>query len=326
MRLGARHANLLLTAVPTMSFDAPSGGQWTTLMSDAFPHMEWQVVKEPFTASVCIRELGSVRVSEATTDGAFFVRSDRDIDPVGPPSLFVVSAMEGNVRVEQMGRSATLWPGEIALMGLQQPALSRTSSRCRSMAIEIPRNLVPFSTAELVDVVATALRGELVDVTLDLAHSLLVMGSDVTVDQGADCGASLVSLAAALVRQLHAERSDEEPGMINRVKMYIDRHLADPALSPRTVAHGMHVSLRFLHRLFEGEPETVTAYIRRRRLDGIRDDLANPELARLTVSEVAARWGLIDASRFGQLFRRTYGEVPSQYRRRLVTPPLAARR
>jgi AraC-like DNA-binding protein len=314
-----------MTTMQTMSFDAPTGGQWTTLMSEAFPYMEWQVLEEPFSATVCIRELGTVRVSEATTNAALLVRSDRDVDPVGPPSLFIVSAMEGTVHVEQMGRSVTLGPGQLAVMGLQQPAVARIFYRCRSMAIEIPRNLVPFSTAELVDVVATAVRGELVDITLDLAHSLLVMRSEMTVEQGVDCGFTLVNLAAALVRQLHAERSDAEPGMIDRVKMYIDRRLADPALSPRRVADGMHISLRFLHRLFEGEPETVTAYIRRRRLEGIRDDLANPDLARLTVSDVAARWGLIDPSRFGQLFRRTFGEAPSQYRRRLLTPPPAAR-
>lgn len=308
-----------MTTAQTMSFDAPSGVQWTALMSEAFPYSEWRVLKEPFSATVRICELGPVRVSEATTNDVFFVRSDRDVDPVGPPSLFVVSAIEGNVHVEQRGRSVTLSPGQIAVMGLQQPAIARVSSGCRSMAIEIPRNLVPFSVSEVVNVVATAVRGELVDITLDLAHSLLVMRSDMTIEQRLACGSTLVNLASALVCQLNAERGVEEPGMVNRVKMYIDRCLADPALSPRTVAHGMHVSLRFLHRLFEGEPETVTAYIRRRRLEGIRDDLANPDLARLTVSEVAARWGLIDASRFGQSFRRTFGEAPSQYRRRLAT-------
>ena len=313
-----------MTTVQTMSFHAPGGArQWITLMSEAFPHTGFQVVKEPFSATVAIRELGPVRVSEMTTNATCYLRSDRYVDPVGPPSVYVASAIEGDIQVQQMGRSATLRPGQTAVMGLQQPACARLSPGCRAMAIEIPRNLVHFSTAELVDVVATALRGELVDIIRDLAQSLLVMRSEMTIDQSADCGSTLVSLVAALVRQLHAERSHEESGMIDRVKMYIDRRLADPALSPPTVAAGMHISLRFLHRLFEGEPETVTAYIRRRRLEGIRDDLANPELARLTVSEVAARWGLIDPSRFGQLFRRTFGEAPSQFRRQLLAPELA---
>ena len=309
-----------MSIAQTLCFDAPDSGHWISQMSEAFPHQKWQVLKEPFSATVTIREFGSVRVSEATTNAAHYVRADPDVNPVGPLSLFVVAALEGSVQVEQMGRSATLWPGQLAVMGLQQPALARISPQCRSLAIEIPRNLVPFSTAELADVVATAVRGELAELTLGVAHSLLTMRAQMTIEQGVDCGATLVKLSAALVRQMHAERSDDESGMLDMVKMYINRRLADPALSPRTVALGMHVSLRFLHRLFESEPDTVTAYIRRRRLEGIRDDLSNTELARLTVSEVAARWGLIDASRFGQLFRQMFGEAPSQYRRRLLTP------
>ncbi|HJQ48175.1 MAG TPA: helix-turn-helix domain-containing protein [Amycolatopsis sp.] len=314
-----------MCAVNTMSWDAASGArQWVALMSEAFAPLEFRALEQRVSATVCLREFGPARATELTTSAACLVRSDREVELGGPPSVLFVFPAAGEVHVEQMGRSATLSPGNVAVMRLQHPALARFSSECRSLAIEIPRNLVPLGTAELVDIVAIALHCELVDITVDLLTSLLAMRSEISPEQGVACGAALLGLTAALAHQIHAERGDEEPGVLDRVKSYIDRHLADPALGLPAVAQGMHVSVRFLHRLFESEPETVTAYIRRHRLEGIRADLGNPELARLTVREVAARWGLTDAVRFGKLFRQSYGETPSGYRRRLITSSDAA--
>jgi AraC-like DNA-binding protein len=74
-------------------------------------------------------------------------------------------------------------------------------------------------------------------------------------------------------------------------------------------------ALRYLHKLFESQDETVAARIRRRRLECCKRDLADPALQSTAVSAIAARWGLTDPTQFSRQFRMQYGIAPSDYRR-----------
>ncbi|HEY2044625.1 MAG TPA: helix-turn-helix domain-containing protein [Jatrophihabitans sp.] len=106
-----------------------------------------------------------------------------------------------------------------------------------------------------------------------------------------------------------------ERTLVVRVHAFIDEHLGETDLSPGIVAAAHHISLRYLHKLFETEQTTVASWIRHRRLERCRKDLADPAHHSLPVSAVAARWGLPDAAHFSRLFRSTYGVPPVEYRR-----------
>ncbi|MGO4423445.1 AraC family transcriptional regulator, partial [Streptomyces sp. MCAF7] len=55
--------------------------------------------------------------------------------------------------------------------------------------------------------------------------------------------------------------------LLARINAFIDHHLGDPELGPAAIAAHHHVSVRTLHLLFQSEPETVSAWIRRCRLE-----------------------------------------------------------
>lgn len=97
-------------------------------------------------------------------------------------------------------------------------------------------------------------------------------------------------------------------------RSYIEQHLSDVELGPTTVAAAHHISVRFLHRLFEPTGSGVAEFIRRRRLDRCRRDLLDPELDTRPVAAVGARWGLVDAAHFSRAFKREYGRPPGEYR------------
>ncbi|MFF0815549.1 helix-turn-helix domain-containing protein [Rhodococcus sp. NPDC003318] len=76
-----------------------------------------------------------------------------------------------------------------------------------------------------------------------------------------------------------------------------------------------HISPRYLQKLFESEGETVTGWIRRRRLAKCRDDLADPRLARHSIGAIGARHGLTDSSHFSKAFKEEFGLSPRDFRR-----------
>jgi AraC-like DNA-binding protein len=102
--------------------------------------------------------------------------------------------------------------------------------------------------------------------------------------------------------------------MLQLAKDFIESHLGELELTPDRIAAHENVSTRTLHRLFESESLTVRGWIRSRRLEHCRVELADTSSASLPVSAIGSRWGLWDAAHFSRLFKAAYGLSPRAYR------------
>ena len=91
------------------------------------------------------------------------------------------------------------------------------------------------------------------------------------------------------------------------------------------IAAAHHVSLRSLHQHFHDEGLTVAGWIRQRRLESCRQDLADPALADRPVAAIAARWGFSSAGDFSRVFRAVHGLPPAEYRMSARTVKCSAR-
>ena len=141
------------------------------------------------------------------------------------------------------------------------------------------------------------------------------------VDEGDfDLGESVLDL----VRAVYTGRRDpaapsgaaDRELMLARVKAYIEAHLGDTDLSPAQIAESNSISVRYLYKLFEHEETAVSEWIRHRRLDRSRRDIADPALSHETIFAIASRWGWASAAHFSRLFHATYGCSPRDYRAR----------
>jgi AraC-like DNA-binding protein len=101
---------------------------------------------------------------------------------------------------------------------------------------------------------------------------------------------------------------------------WIGRHLGDEDLGPATIAAANGLSVRYLHRLFQGSGVSVSGYVRSLRLRRIREDLANPIHQHHTIAAIGARWGIPDAAHLCRLFRAEFMVTPSEARRRTREP------
>ena len=98
-----------------------------------------------------------------------------------------------------------------------------------------------------------------------------------------------------------------------RARDYIARRLHDPRLAPPDVAADQGITLRQLARCFAEEWTTVSAEIKRIRLEHARHFLlAHAGEGRIPLADVARRHGFSSLSHFSRSFAEAYGVPPSR--------------
>lgn len=101
---------------------------------------------------------------------------------------------------------------------------------------------------------------------------------------------------------------------LKAVQRYILDHLHQADLNLGGIARANRISLRYLHRLFEGGGQSVSSWILQRRLERCRDALHDPAFRHCTIAAIAAQWGFHDPAHFSRAFKAYAGCNPSRFR------------
>jgi acetamidase/formamidase/AraC-like DNA-binding protein len=128
-----------------------------------------------------------------------------------------------------------------------------------------------------------------------------------------------LSLAELVASSLAARREDgaysnTQAATLRRVCQFIEGTLSDPELSLAAVAAHEKISERLVQKVFEGIGLSFTNYLRQRRLERCRADLANRQYGHLSISDICFRWGFNDAAHFSHCFRDRFQMSPRQFR------------
>ena len=147
------------------------------------------------------------------------------------------------------------------------------------------------------------------------------LADNIEVLEGPHAGALLQSALNMLVAVFASELDSQPENLLfEQARKYIDKHLADADLGPQSIAQALFVSVRQLHMRFSAHKTTVGAYIRTRRLERIRADLANPLHKGDSIATISARYGLHDPSQVSRAFKAEFRESPSAFRTRVSRP------
>jgi AraC-like DNA-binding protein len=247
------------------------------------------------------------------------------ISQADPDLLKMLLVCNGSSVVEQGGQQARLSAAEFAIYHTRRPYEVTCGvdqdQPTRLLTFMFPPSLLPLSPSQLrrltaVRIPATTGLGDLT------AQFLLQLARNVDHYSPAEAArlstAALEVLATRLARELDVREwgtaEARRHALLTTVQAFIQQHLGDPRLSPAAVAAAHHISLRSLHQLFHDEGLTVAGWIRQRRLERCRRDLADPALASRPVAAIAARWGFRSAADFSRAFRAGHGMPPAQYR------------
>jgi AraC-like DNA-binding protein len=280
---------------------------------------------------LAVEGLGPVVVGELSAGSPAEVRrTERHIrrDDTGLCKVQVLQAGRG--MVEQDGRQAALGPGDLVFVDLARP-VRWTMSAMRTVALVFPRTLLPLAPATTDQLTGVRVAGDRGAAALASSLARQLPRQAVATDaDGTRLGTAVLDLLAAalasradggtpaLPADLALPDSVARRARLTAVLAGIEAHLGDPGLTPTTLAAAHHMSLRSLHALFEHHEATVAGWIRHRRLERVRRDLADPAQRDLAVSAVAARWGLVNPAHFSRSFRAAYGLSPVEYRQRVL--------
>ncbi|MER7048466.1 AraC-like ligand-binding domain-containing protein [Streptomyces jumonjinensis] len=282
--------------------------------------------EDDFRASMRVLELGDLLLSSLTFPRLTCVRTPRLIRQWDPEVYEAHYMVQGAGGVSQAGREAAITSGKLVLVDSSEPHqawLTADTDTLSMLIIRVPRTLLPLPPKEVRRAVARP-----VDLTRGIGGAFhrwltgIETGShEFTASDVPTLASVTVDLLASLLeRVLETEGGETTPetrGRVLRLEVqeFIQQHLGDPSLSPATIAAAHRISVSYLHKLFHEQELTVAGWIRRRRLEQCRRDLADPGLARRPIHAIAARWGFTSNAHFSRAFRTAYDISPREYRR-----------
>ncbi|MBQ1074932.1 helix-turn-helix domain-containing protein [Micromonospora sp. C31] len=283
------------------------------------PHLD------DFVAQARSIDLGSVKLAGLRYPTLDTRRTSKLVRTTQPDNYQFVLTTAGDSAISQDRNHSAVEPASFTFIDNCRPFVGRHLSTgpdlAGSISIVIPHQALSLPADRIRRLLATSIPSDtgMPALLAQFVRRLMRYPEQYQASAAVMLGAMAVDLVAGTLAQL-LDRPEILPNEVHQrtlrmqIRSFIEKHLGDPELTPRTIAAAHHVSLRSLHRLFEGEDVTVAELIRRQRLERCRRDLATPLMARQPIYAIAARWGFPDRAHFSRLFRATYGMSAQEYR------------
>ncbi|MNR78020.1 Acetamidase [compost metagenome] len=240
--------------------------------------------------------------------------------------VLIVALLEGQGQVSVGPESARMSVGDIFLLNPHQDWRLELKTNFTAILVELKEagflaRLMRSGASDLNKVTTAHGAG---GISADFLYSIAEHFDGLSPEDLGQMEASLTSLLIAGMAQ-HAEVGESgeheaehstsvQLGHLRRVCRSIENRLADPEVSIGEIARIENLSARYIQKLFAGGDTTFGEYVKKRRLDRCRNDLANSALRHLTICELCFRWGFNDAANFSRAFNLEFGISPKAYR------------
>ncbi len=315
-----------MTTGPYQRFDTPgiaAGDRfeywrgWYSQAIDAPMQLE-PVQKLPyeFNASAEVLTLGEVDIVEYRFGPAVGSWTLEATEPSDRLRLVILAPATGATGCWH-DRELSLADGAAVLLGRTEGRW-RAPQGLRGIQVNAPREAIPVSNAQLEifndqrrlrhnPSFAWIIRPTLLGLA---GHLRSLAGSDLPELEGL-----WLSLLTMLTRSLAGEDTngtDTSQARRFQARRYIQANLANPRLSPATVADALHLSRSTLYATLPSN-EGITAEIRHQRLRRAHTILQDPTNTQ-PIADIAAAVGIPNAAHFSRVFHHHYGLTPRELR------------
>lgn len=293
-----------------------TAGTWIERVNSEFPSLRLGGIDRDFRACYRGAATSDLQISDIEASRHTIFRPAQRTDD--GTNLFKISyQLQGTGTIRQGQHELRFSPGTITLYDAAQPYEIEFENNMRFIVAMFPKSALRIPSG-----IAGELRARQLDADDVTSRGLGVLFTRLAENLpllGASAGEQLGKVAIDIVNSLLSERIDDSNGdglrhVRREALAYIDVHLADPELSPRSIAAALFVSVRRLHTAFEDTGTTIAKWIRERRLSECRRALGDPINASEPIQELAQRFGFDDMSLFSRRFRERFGVTPSEFR------------
>ncbi|MEV7415413.1 AraC family transcriptional regulator [Streptomyces sp. NPDC089919] len=298
---------------------------WRALMSETHAPMEMRSEHAAdFWVNQRVISLGGISVYPMECLPLTFLRTPKLIAR-SDPEAFHLSLIKRGAGAVTLGKDTVVHGVyDIHTSDTSRPfEISSGPHAVEIIGVELPKALLPLPPDTAGRVI-----GKRISAREGMGALLATFLDQVTRDsrsyravEGPRLSGVLADLVASLFAGvLEADRSltpeTKRRALALRVMAFVRDHADDPLLDVPAIAAAHHISVSYLHRLFqqEGDGTTVAAYLQGRRLARARQDLADPLLRGVPVHVIGARRGFRHASAFSRAFREAYGVPPAAFR------------
>ncbi|MBU3866254.1 helix-turn-helix domain-containing protein [Streptomyces sp. 4503] len=280
--------------------------------------------QDDFRAKMRVLDLGELQVSTMSFSHLEVARTVRLIRQSDPEAYLINYFLRDEGVLSQAGSDMTLGVGDLVILDSSRPYLGDVHAVPGSwshLTVQFPRGLMPLPEKTVQRLLTVPIDGR-----HGMGGTLACWLTDLNAraaeftpaDMATLASVTLDLLASAIARCLEAEGAlspeTRRSALRAQINTFVEQHLADPAMTPQTIADAHHISLRHLQQLLAEDNTSPAAWIRHRRLERCRLDLANPRLNARPIQAIAERWGFTNPTHFSRLFRATYGIPPRDYR------------
>jgi len=259
-----------------------------------------------------------VSFSEVISEPQIVRRTNEKIRKSGEDDFLISFQMENQCTVRQYGREALLTPGSFVLYDSTAPYSLSFPEKFHQFVIQMPREVLvrhliePEKYAAISMNASNGLGMVLKDFIFSLANEL----SSSEVKPSAVLSENLVSLIAlsfssTVVQSGLTESDCVKDALIRRIRLFVESNLFDPTLNNNKVAESQGISLRYLHKLFQGKEESIHEMILNKRLAAAHQLLSADNDSKLTIESIAYHVGFSGSSHFSRAFKARYRVCPS---------------
>ncbi|MCC5999398.1 MAG: helix-turn-helix domain-containing protein [Pararhodobacter sp.] len=297
------------------------GDDWQKLVSEAYFPLDVEMRnRAEFQGRMQSWSLGDMALSRLDCDGLIYRRHKGHFVNEMDSSLLIAIPVDVEVGFNQGDRRTACKPGGILVERGDAPYEYWHGRRNRQWVFKVPTASVRARVGA-----AERLGGLTFDATQGVASYFLTSLRNVVqhieqLDAPAReaAGSHMLELLCLTIsrdhRVLGSNKSSIRAAHLARAEQFIRENLKNPALSPQMVADGCGISLRYLQRLFHEIDQSINTYIRERRLRRSDEDLRS-SLSRVSIAEIAYRWGFADQSHFSKHYKAHFGRTPSETRK-----------
>jgi AraC family transcriptional regulator, positive regulator of tynA and feaB len=302
---------------------------WNEAVSSAVASAAADPIDEgSFQGQLRLLHLGDLRMVEVC-GGASHVRRY----PVrAKGNNFVLQLiLSGEIVCRAEGKQTLLRAGDFWMYGTTAGAELMLSQPVSLLALCLPRDRLaryigcPEAACSLV-VPSTSGAGALVaDYLRDFWNRAQHELSPLLLPRFAEIALQMIAGAYADIPDARPDGSSRVTEHRVRIRAFIEEHLCEADLTPKSVAEALRMTPGYLHRLFSDNGESVARYILRRRLEECHRNLTDCMQMGRSVTDIAFEHGFNSLPHFCRVFRNHFGATPSELRHSTAPPLLSYR-